>query len=360
MKVVTAVVNNPIFIEIQYETLKKYMLCEYEFIVFNDAKSWPDYSNFKNPKLKQEINDLCTKLNIKCIEIPNENHKKESSACVRCADSMNFILDYQRKYPDQYLLLDSDMFLINYFDSSIYNICGVVLQSRPNIEYIWNGLAYFNIPKMSNISLLNWNTCALCDVGGSMKDWLKTQDYKRIYFIPHLCSNDWDSNHLPKEFLYLKDFFENDPRNEKGKYFCELYDNKFLHYRAGGNWMNQSYSTHVNLSNKLKTLLLTNSTIQTCNHIFVSYGDDNFANSRERIKKEAITFGFNVVKIFEPKDLSPDFKQKTNVVLNMPKSCWIWKAFVFKKTLDDANPNDVVCICRCRMYYTSKHTFSLQ
>ena len=38
MKVVTAVVNNPVFIEIQYHTLKKHMKCAYEFIVFNDAK----------------------------------------------------------------------------------------------------------------------------------------------------------------------------------------------------------------------------------------------------------------------------------------------------------------------------------
>jgi len=34
MKIVTAVVNNPIFIEIQYNTLKKYFQGEYEFIIF--------------------------------------------------------------------------------------------------------------------------------------------------------------------------------------------------------------------------------------------------------------------------------------------------------------------------------------
>ena len=45
MKIVTAVVNNPVFIEIQYYTLQKYMKCDYEFIVFNDAKSFSDYSN---------------------------------------------------------------------------------------------------------------------------------------------------------------------------------------------------------------------------------------------------------------------------------------------------------------------------
>ena len=55
MKVVTAVINNPIFIEIQYNTLKKFMKCDYEYIVFNDAKSFPDYSNGNNILVKEEI-----------------------------------------------------------------------------------------------------------------------------------------------------------------------------------------------------------------------------------------------------------------------------------------------------------------
>jgi hypothetical protein len=48
MKIVTSVVNNPIFIEIQYHTFKKYMKCDYEFIVFNDAKDFPDFKNLLN------------------------------------------------------------------------------------------------------------------------------------------------------------------------------------------------------------------------------------------------------------------------------------------------------------------------
>ena len=31
-------------------------------------------------------------------------------------------------------------------------------------------------------------------------------------------------------------FIKTDPRNQNDKFFCEIYDNKFLHYRAGGNW----------------------------------------------------------------------------------------------------------------------------
>ena len=46
MKIVTAVVNNPDFIEIQYHTLKKYFKANYDFIVFNDAKDFSDFTNY--------------------------------------------------------------------------------------------------------------------------------------------------------------------------------------------------------------------------------------------------------------------------------------------------------------------------
>ena len=96
MKVITAVVNNPIFIEIQYYTLKKYMKCDYEFIVFNDAKLFPDYSNGGDINIKEIIEKLCKNLKIKCINIPNEHHitQSEGSATTLLAGfiSINFIL----------------------------------------------------------------------------------------------------------------------------------------------------------------------------------------------------------------------------------------------------------------------------
>lgn len=112
MKIVTAVVNNVDFIEIQYHTLKRYVKGEYEFIVFNDAKDFPDYTNDGDITIKNQIERLCEKLKIKCINIPNESHKINTCAASRCADSMNYILEYQKRNPEKYLLLDSDMFLI--------------------------------------------------------------------------------------------------------------------------------------------------------------------------------------------------------------------------------------------------------
>jgi hypothetical protein len=280
MKIVTAVVNNPVFIQIQYYTLKKYMKCDYEFIVFNDAKSFPDYSNSGDIRIKNIIEDTCNKLGIKCINIPNHHHTKEDTASIRTADSMNFILNYQLQNPDKYLLIDSDMFLIDDFDISEFEKydCSIVLQSRNNfkINYPWNGLYYFDFNKIKNKQLLNWNCSPGCDTGGMMEQWLCTQtknipntDEIRhtnnvfhnddIYYIKHLWSCSWNESEIPenlKDNAKLIHFIKTDPRNQNGKFYCEIYDNKFLHYRAGGNWEKKNMNLHVSLALKLRQSLL--------------------------------------------------------------------------------------------------------
>ena len=277
MKIVTAVVNNPTFIEIQYNTLKKFFKGEYEFIVFNDAKSFPDFTNGGNTTIKNSIEMLCNKLEITCINIPNEQHKTNDSASIRTADSMTFILNYQKQNPDKYLLLDSDMFLIDYFDINKYSQydCAIVLQSRNDskINYFWNGIYYFDMTKMKNLDLLNWSCCPGCDTGGMTQEWLQKQmkdkpipntdeirwknelfHTNNIYFIKHLWSCSWDITELPTNMIEsspIIDFIKNDPRNSNNKFFCEIYDNVFLHYRAGGNWLNEGMDLHYNLSNNL-------------------------------------------------------------------------------------------------------------
>jgi hypothetical protein len=280
MKIITSVVNNPIFIEIQYYTLKKYFQGEYEFIVFNDAKDFPDFTNYNNITIKSEIQNTCSKLNITCINIPN-NHHKLLDMSTRHADTFNkYVLQYQKDNPDNYLLLDSDMFLVDYFDINKYSNydCAIVLQSRNNEGYLWPGLCYFDMTKMKNFELINWSLCPGFDSGGMTKEWLKkqmgtipipnTDDIRSldkkfhtndIYFIKHLWSCSWDISELPinlRDNVKLIDFLKNDVRNVNGKFFCEMYDNVFLHYRCGGNWRKEGLDLHKLLSQNLKKTLL--------------------------------------------------------------------------------------------------------
>jgi len=97
MKVITNVTND-LFIKLQYLSLKKFLKNDFEFIVFNDAKAFHDYTNDGN----------------------NDNHKQITCPAIRCAMSMNEMHKYYLSNPDKYLIIDSDMFLIDYFDINKY------------------------------------------------------------------------------------------------------------------------------------------------------------------------------------------------------------------------------------------------
>jgi hypothetical protein len=267
MKIVTAVVNNPVFIEIQHTLLQFYMPCEYEFIVFNDAKDFPDKTNQGDTNMPKYITKMCEHLAIKCINIPNKHHSYQKDAAIRCADSMNFILNYQRSQPsDEYILLDSDMFPIAPIPIEKYRManCALVEQERLEQKYFWNGLYYFNTAKMTNMELMNWNCLPGFDVGVMMVKWLKLQEHNNIFNIKHLPSLRWNKNskNMPDflnqpKYHALLDFLENDPRNSNdNKYFCEIYDNTYLHYRAGGNWREEGMQFHISMTNKLRDVLL--------------------------------------------------------------------------------------------------------
>jgi hypothetical protein len=281
MKIITSVVNNPTFIVLQYHLLKKFFQHDFEYIVFNDAKDFPDYSNFQDITIKKEIEDTCKLLNVKCINIDNDHHKTVLDACLRCSDAMNFMLKYQLMNPDKYLIIDSDMFLIDYFNPEKYfnYDCAFVLQQRYNCNYMWNGFVYFDMFKMKNLSFLNWDHMDGTDVGGKMSHWINIwlQDGNHklyntehiryiendniqiddILFIRHLWSHTWDENDLPNNLSNnntIKDFFKNDVRKKIlgcDKNICEIYDKCFLHLREGGNWTKQSRTNHIYCTQRL-------------------------------------------------------------------------------------------------------------
>ena len=262
MKIVTAVVNNPQFIEIQYHTFKKFIKGDYEFIVFNDAKPFPDGTNGNDTTIKQKIQDICNQLQITCINIPNDHHTHLAMSA-RHADTFNkHVLTYQKQNPGKYLLVDSDMFLIDDFDVNRYSphVCAASYNVADSQPYLWPGLCYFDMPNMTHFELLDWSCCPRFDTGGMTKEWVKSQSgLNNIYTIHHLCSRSWNISHLPdnlKDNTKLIEFLNNDVRNTDGSYFCEIYDSIFLHYRAGSNWMDEGLGLHNRLSILLKNALL--------------------------------------------------------------------------------------------------------
>ena len=259
MKVVTPVVNNPEFIKAQFHTLKRHMKTPYEFIVFNDAKQFPDSTNFGDESLHSQIVEMCRQLGIRCINIPNEHHRELTHPGLRHIQSMNYITQFMFENPDKYLHIDSDMFLVDAFDidSFIRYDCAVLLQTRPGIEYVWPNLFYFNTSNLKFRELINWNMTPTTDTGGMMEGWLRA--YKEscpdnIFYIRHLASCQWGETQIPSNIRNPKllSFLQNDIRNTSdGTFWCELYNRNVLHYRAGSNWNGEGKETHMYMTQQL-------------------------------------------------------------------------------------------------------------
>lgn len=288
MKIITCVVNNPIFIEIQYKLLNKYIRGgNFEFIVFNDAKGFPDYTNDGDITIRKKIEETCNNLGIKCFNIENDYQMNYNNigAAMRTAIGMNIMLKFQKENPDKYLILDSDMFLIDYLDITKYYSYKIafVLQSRENnYRYMWNGIVYMDINLMKDdMDDFDWGLMPFTDVGGKTHDWLERQmknddiyiptekelrndkitnfNLKSLYYIKHLWSITWDETEYPENLRNqdeLLKYMKNDLRNKNGKFYCEIYDNIFLHYRSGGNWVGEGLEFHKKHTDNLKKILI--------------------------------------------------------------------------------------------------------
>jgi len=267
MKIVSVFVNNPIFIELMYNSIKNFFKTEqeYELIIFNDAKTWPDITNFGDITMEQQIIDMCKKLNISCINIPNSHHISQHAPSVRHADSVNFITKFMLKYPDTYLMLDSDMFFVDYFDIKEfenYYFCYINQSRNINnniINYPWPNFFYLNINEIPNKDLIDWSIDTGLDAGGKCAKWLTTLDKNKVLQIQHLWSCNWNEKDIPESInKNITLFLNNDVRNQNGKYFSELYHKKILHYRGGSNWMKDSYKLHYSMTNLLAESLSKN------------------------------------------------------------------------------------------------------
>jgi hypothetical protein len=83
--------------------------------------------------------------------------------------------------------------------------------------------------------------------------------------------------------------------------------------------------------------------------IFLTFGNEKYYNSLERIKNEALLFNiFDTILIYNDIDLKnffPDFwETHQNFILNNPRGYgyWLWKSYLVLKTLEKMNENDIL------------------
>lgn len=269
LQIHTATVNNPEWVELQYQTLKTFLTGDWQFTVFNDAKDFPDFSNFGDPSMRRRIADVCSRLNIPCVPLENQHHRQMTCAATRCYNALQQILECQRVGGGRVLGLDSDMFLMRPTDASnLYKgyTAAVVPQARTNdagktVEYFWNGLYMFDFDQIGQrAKQMDWRCNDVegvwTDVGGGMHPFLKTLQIAEIYPIPHLVSGAWGFDDFPFSVgMEWLPFCMSDSRNQ-GSFFSEIYDERFLHFRGGGNWERRHPTEYTATNDLLRTTIL--------------------------------------------------------------------------------------------------------
>ena len=239
--------NRPDFIEIQDKTFKKFLKDDYTFVVFNDAP---------HEEVSHQIIETCHKLDLSCVRIPQAIHdapylkrwpgEDYHHPVVRCANVVQFSLDTLGFDHDGIvMIIDSDMFLVKEFcvqdflDS--FNIAGV-LQSREHIEYIWNGLVFFNMQNLPDKKTIDFNCGKIdgigVDVGGQTYHYFK--NHPEVMLKP-IDNQHYQSSILSPEITQerVHFLFSHGINN-----FEILLQDSFFHYRGGGNWDHQSPEYH--------------------------------------------------------------------------------------------------------------------
>lgn len=250
--IITHAYNRPDFIALQDVTFKTFLKDDYEFVVFNDAR---------DQALRKEIFKVCKALNLRCIAIPQEIHDRPylkrlphedfNHSCCRCANVVQYSLNELGFFHDDIVaIVDSDLFLIKPFSIRKY-LEGYALaglnQQREHVNYLWNGLVFFDMPNLPDKQTIDFNCGAVegvsIDVGGHTYHYLKKHKDVKVRYI-----NEYYPHKLNKEPIEkLSDF----GITEKTMKFVTvgfdrsalLLDSTFFHYQSAA-WDNRGPKYH--------------------------------------------------------------------------------------------------------------------
>lgn len=196
--------KRPDFIPVQYESFKKFLKDDYEYIVINNA--------IGSKKRKNLIKKTCETLGIKQIEVKKDKRFKTIGK-QKVFSMFGFYVNpnVAAAYPIKWIwekfcsdntdrlavLIDSDMFLckeVSFNEELGESDASLILQYRgledienPKVAYPWNGICIFNIEKIPNLKDLNWDCGVIksaflngysVDVGGYGHFWLQENKIK--------------------------------------------------------------------------------------------------------------------------------------------------------------------------------------
>lgn len=217
----TSVVNRPDFVALQDKLFQKFLKNDYQFHVVDDSIDENISSQFK---------EICELRNIEYYKKPERTVQMNPAQA--CADTVQWTYDNiikKNHLNDIVFFCDSDMFLIEEFDVVEYMDDAIIAglpQQRGCVNYMWNGIMFFNIPKIQDLNINfseGYVEGELTDVGGHTFYYFKKNNIKM----------------KETDVQYPTHFNDIELQNEevtRGYNFEIHLDGKFLHYRAATNW----------------------------------------------------------------------------------------------------------------------------
>jgi hypothetical protein len=157
--------KRPDFIELQYNSIKKYVKCNYNYTVFNNA--------IDNKDQYLQIKNICSKLNIKCVDIQLDPEMQTISGITNFVNNTYPNANVGTSYPIQWsfkhyvtdeklvCILDSDMFFINEINLEQLIIDKDIVyipqyRQNHNIQYVWNAFVLLNLHNKPQLKNLDW------------------------------------------------------------------------------------------------------------------------------------------------------------------------------------------------------------
>ena len=253
--ILVVVYNQPDFLEYQYRCLQKFIKVPFRFILF-------DNSDVDNMTIK--FMEISSRLNIEYYRIPQNIHSL-NDASSRAGKSLDYSLQYlynNIQFRGVVMVNDSDLFLVdNYnpletikeFDIIGRSIKNIYLRdespehpiNKYNIDYYSNQFLIINYSTFSDINNISFLPTIIdninLDCGGKLYKYFKENnvkhrsilDYSTGYSIDEVKSINGINN-------YIRGYIAEDIKINNSKSFSEIFDNSYIHFRAGSNWLNQN------------------------------------------------------------------------------------------------------------------------
>ena len=234
----TSVVNRPDFVILQDKLFKKFLKNEYKFHIVDDSVE---------PEISEQFEIACSLNELEYYRKPPAN--KPMNPAQACAHTVQWTYDNiirKNHVDDIVFFLDSDMFLIDEFDIEEYMEDAIIAglpQVRGHVTYMWNGIMFFNMPKIEDKDIDFSDGIVegeMTDVGG----------HTYWYFLRTGIRMKKTDEECPVYPTHYNDIELQNEEVTRG-YNVELHlDCKFLHYRAATNWHSNWKGSQDPLSKK--------------------------------------------------------------------------------------------------------------